>query len=371
MTLSAQSAAQPVPLESVPLATEHRPELATIELSNFRGIASGSLVGLGQLTILTGTNGCGKSSVVDALLCGASIRPGQALQIAVSRHSVSRSGGSWLRFRGPEGDSFATVTLKSTAEQSLTRRFVLDDDAGFDEPQLQALKSPGPYYRLRCEEQLSGPESTQVQTVGSATFGADNRAITAEHPPQSTRPLVCETLLVDPRRPTALNNVFSSVKRSARGPFVDKLLAEVGITDLQLLMDVDGKTPTLFVRRDGAVIPLALAGSGLYSLVQTTLSLASVDKGLVLLEEPESFQHPASLYQTALGLVEGARRGLQIVITSHSEELIDSILTHLGRDEAERAVLFTLALRNGSLLSSRRAGLELWEARLQRSQGVR
>lgn len=72
---------------------EHRPWIVSVEIRAFRGIMKGCLEELGQLTILTGTNGCGKSTVLDAILCGASPRVGDAVGRAVKRHPLTRSVG--------------------------------------------------------------------------------------------------------------------------------------------------------------------------------------------------------------------------------------------------------------------------------------
>ncbi len=44
----------------------------SIEIKNFRGINDGKLEKLTPLTILVGANGCGKSTVLQSLLLGAS-----------------------------------------------------------------------------------------------------------------------------------------------------------------------------------------------------------------------------------------------------------------------------------------------------------
>ena len=43
-----------------------------LEVSNLRGFRHFRLEGLTALTMITGRNGCGKSTVLDALLIGAS-----------------------------------------------------------------------------------------------------------------------------------------------------------------------------------------------------------------------------------------------------------------------------------------------------------
>ncbi len=70
--------------------------ITSIEIENLRGIRAGRLNGLAPLTILTGPNGCGKSTVLDALLIATSPSPAEAVGQAIQRHPVVPSGASWL-----------------------------------------------------------------------------------------------------------------------------------------------------------------------------------------------------------------------------------------------------------------------------------
>ena len=69
--------------------------ISSIEIRNFRGIQSGKLEDLTPLTILVGPNGCGKSTILDALILGAHRQLFKAVQQLVKE----RNGLDGMRIR--------------------------------------------------------------------------------------------------------------------------------------------------------------------------------------------------------------------------------------------------------------------------------
>jgi predicted ATPase len=86
--------------------------------------------------------------------------------------------------------------------------------------------------------------------------------------------------------------------------------------------------------------------------------MAIVPEGLILLEEPEVYQHPKALWQTALAILANVRRGVQVVVTTHSLELIDAILAEASEDDLEGMAVFNLLLEDGKLVKGHQAGEE-------------
>jgi AAA15 family ATPase/GTPase len=83
----------------------------------------------------------------------------------------------------------------------------------------------------------------------------------------------------------------------------------------------------------------------------------------VLLEEPESHQHPANLRLAARSIHAAVRRGIQVVSTTHSLEFIDILLAESSDQDLENLSLFRLKLEDGKLVSVRLAGPEVAVAR--------
>jgi predicted ATPase len=141
---------------------------------------------------------------------------------------------------------------------------------------------------------------------------------------------------------------------------------------LKILQDPAGAGHSLYVTpRGGVPVPLAVAGDGIYSLLQTAIHLATVPKGLALLEEPEVFQHPRSLGPCASAIVAAVDRGIQVVVSTHSQELIDQLLVKAGDMRAARVAQINVSLHDGILRAHRLAGAKLLEARWTLGEDLR
>lgn len=67
-------------------------------------------------------------------------------------------------------------------------------------------------------------------------------------------------------------------------------------------------------------------GDGLKSFVSTYLSLKQINKNVILLDEPESFLHPPIVKELGKLIVESSSDDKQIFISTHSADLLSSIL---------------------------------------------
>lgn len=103
-------------------------------------------------------------------------------------------------------------------------------------------------------------------------------------------------------------------------------------------------------------------GDGISSLVRQCLELACHPGGLVLMEEPEAFKHPAAISNVAAALMDAAHRKTQIFVTTHSLELIDDLLEHAG-SSAEEIAVYRMRLQDGALVCSRFSGEQALELR--------
>ncbi|MFH1921346.1 MAG: AAA family ATPase, partial [Planctomycetota bacterium] len=168
-----------------------------------------------------------------------------------------------------------------------------------------------------------------------------------------------------------LHQLYSESSRRGRRDETKGLIAELlpGVEDLEIL--TEGHLPVLyFVYKDGAV-PAALAGDGIFALVQLALELAACGGGLMLLEEPEVHQHPGAIRQTMRAILAAVRRDIQVVLTTHSLELIDALLAESSEEDVERLSLYRLQLENGLLISHRIPGSEVEFSRTEVEKDLR
>ncbi len=337
--------------------------IAAIGIENLRGIRSGRLEQLAPFTILTGPNACGKSTVLDALLIGTSPTPGDAVGRAVKRHPEAIGGAGWL-FRDPQVP--AKLSLETTTGSGWSCHLRWKDECP-DELRDELLKQHGvPPFSIVDLEQTP----TKVHWVRTTALDVENR-YTVSRGDRSVS-TVKAVRLVDPGLPVQLQRAFSVVSQNGPRKVVEDLVKELvaDFEHLEILVEQNNK-PFLAIRSRGRSVPVALSGDGIQAFVQMALEIAIEPKGLVLLEEPEVYQHPKAIWQTARALLANMRRGVQTVLTTHSLELIDGLLSEALEEDLEQMALFNLRLDEGTLVSSRRAGDEMAFARRDLEKDLR
>lgn len=336
--------------------------ITTIEIENLRGIREGRLEGLGPLTILTGPNACGKSAVLDALLIGASSEPWEAVGWAVARHPRSLNGARWLVHRSTK-QSRLRVEDEATWWESQLRW------ASTQEPDL--LESSGakaPFSIIQLKEILASSDPESPRRESQVVFGLDNSYDTGIEPPPipgfSDVPNRVHAVLVDPGLPKQLHPTFSKVYQEGRREDVEELIATLVPDFVRLEILTEGEdSPVLHIATKERSVPVSLSGDGIQAFVQLALEIAVAPDGLVLVEEPEVYQHPKAIWQSARAILANVRRGVQMVLTTHSLELIDALLAQAEDEDQEGMVLFNLLLEDGQLKVGRRAGEEIAFAR--------
>jgi predicted ATPase len=147
------------------------------------------------------------------------------------------------------------------------------------------------------------------------------------------------------------------------------LSAAAGVKDLRILPDDFGAYELYFEFADRS-IPERLVSDGTKWLARCCLELA-VAEDVVLIEEPEVHLHPKFLWLCAKAMVETARRGSQIIISTHSLELIDALRSELKQSELDLLSVVRLRLDNGNLLTSQWSGSEVAEARATIAEDLR
>src|SRR5205823_7279170 len=123
------------------------------------------------------------------------------------------------------------------------------------------------------------------------------------------------------------------------------------LEDIEILTQ-DNQPVVYLVYQDGAR-PAALAGDGIKLLLRQSLELAAPAGGVVLLEEPEVHMHPGAIRQSAKAILAAIRRGIQVILTTHSLDLIDAVLENANEKDLEQIAIYRVQLDHGSLVSVR------------------
>ncbi len=302
----------------------------SLEIQNLRGIREGKLDKLTSLVVLVGPNGSGKSTVLDALLIGTSKYPNEAVQEAIKRHPGVDQGARWLVWFGAMSEPIR-ISVSTDTGGSRTLKLGINP-VGL---------APN---NIKCLQESSSPQGTEGS--GPQIPATDG---------------VSEARLLEPRAFDAvppLHRSYTEAVVQGRRDEVRNIVTDLipHATNLEILTDAD--RPIVHVVFDDHSVPVAFAGDGIYSLIRLSLELASRPSGVILVEEPEVHQHPAAIRGSVLAILAAIRRGIQVIITTHSLELIDSLLAEASQDDLEKLCVYRLSLDQGMLKSRRISGTE-------------
>jgi hypothetical protein len=347
--------------------------IESVEIKNLRGIREGALEKLTPLTVLVGPNSSGKSTVLDALLIGASNSPGDAVGRAVSRRTTRDADARWLLWR--QGVDGATTLKVRTEQAHVLRPSTLSWSSEVPGELMVRLRERGAEPPFSCIE----IEFSHLGLAASArtAFAADNSYVFSQVPESVPGELRVEPKVsfLDMRGVglgTPLVRLYSESAIQGRREDVRELLGAIvpGLRNIEILVN-HRLEPVLHLVFADKSVPVELAGDGIRTVLRLGLELASRGPGLVLIEEPEVHQHPKALQQSARVMLASMRRGIQIVLATHSLELIDALLLEATQEDLPRLSTYRLKLDEGVLVSSRLDGDRMAFARGQIEEDLR
>ncbi|MBI4567937.1 MAG: AAA family ATPase [Planctomycetes bacterium] len=325
-----------------------------IEIERFRGIKIGALADLAPLTVLVGPNGCGKSTVLGALLIGAGSDPRKGIVETVQHLRGVRVAAPWLLYRGGgEGDAVVKVFANRDSPRVVAIGILQDFTRVVAPVNLPKVTSA-----LKCRYAVPGELNP---AEGWMVFFEEGRGSWGpDLPPLNVLP---EVRLVDPRestRLTPLTRLWTDVAKAGRKQAVIEILRALipRLDSPETLTEADEK-PILHLVFDTHSVPVALAGDGIVALTRMVLELFTMPSGLALVEEPESHQHPGCMRQSARAIWAVVQKGTQVVLTTHSLEFIDLLLAEAPDNSLSKLAVFSLALQDGELIAHRYAGPEV------------
>jgi predicted ATPase len=332
--------------------------IRSIEISRLRGIREGKLADLTPLVVLVGPNGSGKSTILDALLIAANPQSGEGMVRAVSRREDLPYGGRWLFWKGAK-EASATIALNAGEIGARTCELV--------------LRSAGPdHATIECLVKDEDANKQVRQTGASAHFQKGSQAGAGG----SFAPMhdVPELRFLDsqvgvPRTP--LHQLFSRVVEQGLRNKIFAVLKDLipDIEDIEILAEWD--TPVVYLTFRDRAVPVALAGDGMRLLLRLSFELVTHPGGLVLMEEPEAHMHPGAIRQCARAIVAAVRRGVQVVLSTHSLELIDALLSESTDADLEQVSVYRVKLEDGVLKSFRSQGEQIAFARTTIQEDLR
>lgn len=318
-----------------------------VQIEDLRGIRAGGVEGLAPISILVGPNNSGKSTVLEAIAAvGLGARASNVASLLIRR------GGPPLDALAriiSQGAKHTTLVTHDDQGMNWTTRFSFD---GFKEFAHEVpLKNAGlvdTVFRFnvtlvdKTDTQTSALAYVDAKGTVSGTFGQSDGD-----------DVLFQTQFVDVeavRASGALEEAYTRIDQTGQlGKVVKSLRRSMpGLTDLRILkVGTDFVLHTFF--ESGPPVPTYLAGDGFKRFLEVAAAAVSTTKGVVLLEEPESFQHPRYLQELATLLHLAAREGTQIILSTHSIELIDLLLHAPEAEQQAYPAVHRMRLFEGKL----------------------
>jgi predicted ATPase len=301
--------------------------ITAIDLVAFKRFAHLKL-DLRRLTILTGLNGSGKSTVIQALLLvrGAALHGGtrvplttedgltlgdaiDVLNVEASSNEigVSIEADGWHRWLFDTGEA---------GENYVPYLRIIEEPPSVPEP----LGFPGIQFTFLGAERL-GPRTSHPTTPAHAdevSVGADGRFV-------AHALAVCDRReVVEPRRHPGAGQV------TTLGAQTEAWMSDlVGPTQFEAQLVPRTSMATLRIRNPGEanewMLPTNTGFGVSYSLPVVVAGLLAPIGGVLIIDSPEAHLHPAA--QSALGafLAVVAGSGVQVIIETHSDHVLNGI----------------------------------------------
>jgi predicted ATPase len=379
---------------------DSRAHLSAFVVNNYKAFSKSTLIEFGDLTIFTGANSSGKSSVMEPLLLlkqtlDSTTDPG-ALDIDGSDISMASFEGQLLSKINKDRDSFAvslilssgqTVSLEFVAGAyfgvALRNMYVSDGDTsmtlreGMSENKIQELLSDDAKSFLRLLQANESFKSGKLEVVRDRCFldvvltlRADTQfpiypmgAGPGDRFREELRNIVHVPALrynLERLRPISKSHmifpgefddyaaslIYSwQINKSAKLRQAERDLTLLGVANKLRAQQISDVEVALSINRGSStkdMIDLSEVGLGVAQVLPVVTALHAVaDRRIVYIEEPESHLHPNAQYALAKVLAGAIRRGVRVVIETHSSLLLLGLqeMVALGEIDAEKTRL--------------------------------
>ena len=345
-----------------------------LTIKDFRGIGWGRLDNLTPLVILVGPNGCGKSTVLDALLLGASKDPQNQINVVLDRQepivrtnaqgqvrSGSQTNKSWLFHKGSSKFSVIQVATESRIPEGTSLLSAVSGRAV--EPDRSVM--------VRTT-QLKPPNSREGNVVISFSNMAPLRdrsvalADTISNGAFQPFPDISDIRLVDTApqyRLETIEDLYSQATRQGLNKDIKTQALELLKNAENIEILTEGNQPVLHITYPNYSVPVVLAGEGIKLYLRQSLELAAPPNTTILMEEPEAHLNIRTMKFSAKALFAATHRKIQIILTTHSLEFIDEIISAATPEDLSNISLFRLKLNDGNLVTSHFSGTQTATAR--------
>jgi AAA15 family ATPase/GTPase len=315
--------------------------LKSIRIDNFRGLKSVEIKGLRRLNLVTGRNGGGKTSLLEAVFlnCGAA-NASLVISIAAFRGDkvIQPESDRVLRANFTDLDESRHIQIHAEElRQARNRSRSLVIEAMTKEETLPG-RSGREVFVSGVRSRFSGPSGKFVSTLNihipvlppGAPLPAPQDIIKIDAPPKN--PDLIYAHFVSPYfrdvEKEVHDQLVTAVKEKALPEILEMVsIVQSGIIDLSPV--TEWNQPNVYVDVGlKKMLPVTVLGSGFFHTLRIALGINATQNGMILIDELEDGLHYSIFPKVAALLIkalENKRR--QVFIATHSIELIEAFLT--------------------------------------------
>lgn len=276
--------------------------IEAISIRNFRGIREGKIESLADVNLLVGRNNSGKTTVLEAVSRVASVYGGTKDILGRKIDAI------WSKVRPSISQDLMWYRQNSKNQIEI------------------GVSITGRWHSIKISQQ----STHQVGSVGGSTS-------------------VLEKVTIVKPQDVFDNNIekqfWPKLLADRRDKFLTSTLNEVFNLQAESFQMIN--TEQLLVLYPEYSVPLDSQGDGTRTALRTIMVLAMMRSTVLMLEEPECYQHPGSLERFAIALCKLAKQQeVQLIISTHSSECVRAFLKG-AKVAASEAALFHLKLEDG------------------------
>lgn len=310
--------------------------IASLHIERFKRFRSLDLP-FGDLTVLTGLNGAGKTSVIHGLLLFRQAARGTTLGVPLNGHHGLILGEALdVLHRGSSGESIDIVVRFGDDAQDVKLVMTVPEDRALylsvaQRPRIsgdsQGLTADPPHFTYLCAERL-GPRDTLV--ADSSDVGTIGVGISGEYTAQVLALRRRQRVSAARLAPTAEESIdaLSQLERQV-ARWMSLILGLTGVLEIDAEWFPGTTATRLRFKLPGQgsewTRPPNLGFGVSYVLPIVVAALVTPPGGMLIVENPEAHLHPAGQSSMGAFLARVAADGVQVVMETHSDHVINGV----------------------------------------------
>lgn len=318
--------------------------IKNLRIDNLRGIRQGEVKDLAPLSVIVGPNNSGKSTIVEALYMGCGSM-GAMTVVEVAKRRGWTGLDTARRLANTRGQDI--VVAMDGDGRSESRRITVKDivDSDILQKSLDKIEARDEFEERLQIDSIISPDIRSAVIVNAKGKTGNNVFTKPDRWVKSKTPIFVEAAPVT----TYLEDAYSEAVGQGHESEITALVTSIAYEQASLRILKSGPAFTLHMVKDSGAIPVYLEGDGLKRVLYIACLLSGHIGELVLLEEPECFQHPAYLGKLASLITAAVRMGTQVVMTTHSLELLNLLFRAEDAPLEESAIFHTQLSGEGRL----------------------